>query len=261
MWVHVFGGGGGGKTGSGGQRTGGGGGGYAAGIINVTPGQTLPTITVGSGGTAGVAGGTSSFGTLLTATGGAASVYSSTSAITATGGVGSYSGAVTDPVTYAGGSSIRTVYSAYSATGGGAGGGPYGNGSDVTNSQSGGSIPINLNLSTSAAFTGTNGIEISSANNIFISLANKSLCDHSIAVGNSYGIGGPTANTAQTYGGPFGGGGGSMASNSTITSYYGGIGGIGGGGGGSLIFAGGNMYAGAGGSGMVLLIFTKDLYL
>ena len=59
--------------------TGGDGGGYAQGILDVLPGQILPTITIGAGGTisttlssgSGSAGGTSSVGTLLTATGGA----------------------------------------------------------------------------------------------------------------------------------------------------------------------------------------------
>jgi len=51
----------------------GGGGGFAMGIIDVVPGQVLPIITVGSKGTTGAkAGGTSSVGTLLTATGGSA---------------------------------------------------------------------------------------------------------------------------------------------------------------------------------------------
>ena len=47
--------------------TGGGGGGFAMGIIDVVPGQLLPTITVGA------ISGTSSIGTILSATGGSAS--------------------------------------------------------------------------------------------------------------------------------------------------------------------------------------------
>src|SRR5574343_1316974 len=71
MFVHVFGGGG-----NSGASGGGGGGGFACGIIDVVPGQLLPTITVGA------AGGTSSFGTLLSATGGASN------ALSAAGGTG-----------------------------------------------------------------------------------------------------------------------------------------------------------------------------
>ena len=67
--VAVFGAGGsGGVDRSTGQATGGGGGGFAFGILDVIPGQILPTITIGTGGAgvtssdAGNAGGTSSFG-------------------------------------------------------------------------------------------------------------------------------------------------------------------------------------------------------
>ena len=72
MGVAVFGGGG---AGGSANRGGGGGGGFAYGVVDVMPGQLLPTITVGA------AGGTSSFGAILTATGG------STTA-TGTGGAG-----------------------------------------------------------------------------------------------------------------------------------------------------------------------------
>jgi hypothetical protein len=57
MIVMVWGGGGNGHTASPGG--GGGGGGFAMGIVDVIPGQLLPTITIAA------AGGTSSFGTLL----------------------------------------------------------------------------------------------------------------------------------------------------------------------------------------------------
>ncbi|ABS15013.1 phage tail-collar fiber domain-containing protein [Brucella anthropi] len=73
--VWAGGGGGGGAT-SGGAGGGGGGGGYAEGIYNVLPGATIP-ITIGGGGaggdatgSVGASGGASSFGTLLSATGG-----------------------------------------------------------------------------------------------------------------------------------------------------------------------------------------------
>ncbi|WP_158746089.1 glycine-rich domain-containing protein [Acidisphaera sp. L21] len=70
--VRLCGGGGGGASGQGGA--GGGAGGYAEGIVQVTPGQVIP-ITVAGGGAAGnvaaaTAGGTSNFGSAMSATGG-----------------------------------------------------------------------------------------------------------------------------------------------------------------------------------------------
>ena len=75
MGVAVVGGGGNGRTVSLETAGGGGGGGFAYGVLDVVPGQLLPTITVGA------AAGTSSFGSILSATGGA-------SASTGTGGAG-----------------------------------------------------------------------------------------------------------------------------------------------------------------------------
>ncbi|NTA36841.1 glycine-rich domain-containing protein [Agrobacterium salinitolerans] len=83
--VRVWGGGGGGGGGapSAGLSyagTGGGGGGYAEAVVSVTPGTVIP-VTVGAGGTAGPTqsaggtGGTSSFGAVLSATGGTRGVY------------------------------------------------------------------------------------------------------------------------------------------------------------------------------------------
>jgi hypothetical protein len=78
---------GGGAAGS--TTIGGGGGGFAFAILDVVPGQTLPTLTVAA------AGGTSSVGALITATGGALSVGGTGSvaaglrgAKTASGGAG-----------------------------------------------------------------------------------------------------------------------------------------------------------------------------
>ncbi len=75
--VRLCGGGGGGGAGAPGfGGSGGGGGGYAEGIFAVQPGQVIP-VTVGSAGTAGISGGaaagqggTTSFGTMMAATGG-----------------------------------------------------------------------------------------------------------------------------------------------------------------------------------------------
>ena len=90
MGVMVFGGGGNGGGSSGG---GGGGGGFAWGIVDVNPGQLLPTITVGA------AAGTSSFGTLLTATGG----VTATTTAGGAGGTGSFIANLREGVSATGG--------------------------------------------------------------------------------------------------------------------------------------------------------------
>ena len=85
--VRVVGAGGGGKN----AGTGGGGGGYAHGVFNVTPG-TPYAITVGTGGTGGTsptAGGTSSLGALISATGGGAG-QASAAAVGGTGTGGDF---------------------------------------------------------------------------------------------------------------------------------------------------------------------------
>ena len=93
--VRLCGGGGGGGAGTPTLGGGGGGaGGYAEGIVPVTPSQLVP-IVVGQGGTAGVAsgspagaGGTSSFGTLISATGGSGGANGFTFAFGGSPGVG-----------------------------------------------------------------------------------------------------------------------------------------------------------------------------
>lgn len=93
--VRVVGGGGGGAGSTAAQAGGGGGaGGYAEGIVSLVPGQTVP-VAVGVGGAggaagaSGVAGGTSSFGTMISATGGLGGVFSASSPAGAIGGLGS----------------------------------------------------------------------------------------------------------------------------------------------------------------------------
>lgn len=97
----------------------GGGGGFVSGVIDVTPGQILPTITVGA------AQGTSSIGTLLSAPGASSSTG---------GSAGSYSPAVRYPKAYAGGNGKSTAYS-----GGASSGSIYGAGVDGTVAAAGGS--------------------------------------------------------------------------------------------------------------------------
>jgi hypothetical protein len=124
---------------------GGAGGGCAVGIIDVIPGQLLPTITVGAGGAAktnpgtatassGNAGGTSSIGSLLSATGGAegtASLTSTASIPNPAGGTGSVSATLRGGFIATGGNGGGKP-NANSITGfsggGGAAGTPFGNG-------------------------------------------------------------------------------------------------------------------------------------
>jgi hypothetical protein len=120
------------------------GGGYAEGVINVTPGESL-AVTVGDGGVfnsgnfnsqLGAAGGTSSVGTYLTATGGAAANGSSYYS-PPLGGTGSTSG-VTSPFVASGGSGGSSLYTNGDAPGGGASGSPYGNGGNGSHSNANG---------------------------------------------------------------------------------------------------------------------------
>ncbi|HEY3762306.1 MAG TPA: hypothetical protein VGN23_11225 [Verrucomicrobiae bacterium] len=92
--VEIWGGGGGGGNGSSSYPGGGGGAGaYIFNVFNVTPG-TGYTVTVGSGGNAGQAGGTSSFGALMSATGGHAGSAGGSSQSGAGGSGGTTSGGV-----------------------------------------------------------------------------------------------------------------------------------------------------------------------
>ncbi len=68
--ARVWGAGGGGGGGGGGAGAGGSGGGYTEGYFPVTPGTTI-AITIGVGGSSGLAGGTTSFGAFASASGGA----------------------------------------------------------------------------------------------------------------------------------------------------------------------------------------------
>lgn len=96
---------------------GGGGGGFACGTVTTSPG-TQYSVVIGD------SGGSSSFGTLLSATGGS---YG-------TGGIGCAGASVIDPVTAAGGSGSTAFYYNYvsgrdlATAGGGASGSPYGTG-------------------------------------------------------------------------------------------------------------------------------------
>jgi len=139
--VLVWGGGGSGSVFNGyASTTGGCGGGFAQGIVATTPG-TGYTITIGAGGASvnvsssnngfnGNAGGTSSFSTLLTATGGAGGLQQGSGTVTANGGSGSSSGTLWS-FTATGGGMKNNGY--FWAGGGGSSGSPYGNGSGYQN--------------------------------------------------------------------------------------------------------------------------------
>ena len=157
---------------SGSYISGGGGGGFAMGIIDVAPGQALPTLTVGAGGAAvtsgnnGNAGGTSSIGTILTATGGGAGNYSSPTAVA--GGAGSITGNLRNAFTASGGAPLTG--SSDMGTGGGGSGSPFGvggtSGSGVTSSSATGGGGWGGNGGAASSAIGTGGGGLFSAANI-----------------------------------------------------------------------------------------------
>ena len=259
--VRVVGGGGGGRLGG----AGGGGGGYAHGIFAVAPGNTFP-VTVGVGGTGSASptsGGTSSFSTLISATGGAASSGSTAAA----GGVG-----VGGTFQATGGSSGATGYSGggaagsqlgnggnggiYSGTSYAGGGGGVGNGNGAssvsgTSMSGGGGSPFGPPafvgqgspdaLGNMAANTALAGVTAPSGATNPINATVRFLFD-----GFPGGGGAGTAQTAASSNGGNGGiGGGGGGCYYSTSSAYGGNGGIGGGGGGG--YNGGNGGMGGGG--------------
>lgn len=106
------------------------GGGFAEAIVDVVPGQLLPTITVGT-----TAGSTSSFGALISATGGSARV----------GGVGTVSPGLRGGLTCNGGAAPNSVN-----VGGSASGSPYGVPSTPANGDAGGGAWGNQVVGTSS---------------------------------------------------------------------------------------------------------------
>lgn len=150
--VRVLGAGGGGNGGTGisiAQGTGGGGGGFAMGVFNVSPGAAF-AVTVGLGGRGGrlgtaalpTAGGSSSFGALLTATGGQAGVLASGSHPDVLGGSG-----VGGDFTASGGSVI-----APNGRGGAGAGSQLGNGGSAYSTGGAGLVYDSMNSFGSSAF-------------------------------------------------------------------------------------------------------------
>lgn len=117
--VEVWGGGGGGaSTYNGGGGGGGGGGGYGKQTVSVVPGTTY-NITIGKGGSAGSAGGTTSFGSVINATGGQPGrwlVWNCGSNCTVAGGLGGTSNASTTV------NGVNGAASSFSSSPGGRGG-------------------------------------------------------------------------------------------------------------------------------------------
>lgn len=229
--VRVFGGGGGGKSTGGG----GGGGGHAYGTFTVTP-ATVYAVTIGAAGTGGAsptAGGTSSFGVLLSATGGGAGGTGTGGAGgTGTGGDFQATGGAAGNVNGSGGAGAGSQFGTGGATvGAGSGGGGL-NGGVGSNGNAGSAF----GSATSTTSPGPDVIGASSTN----ALPNGSINAISAPIrfyfdGATGGAGSSSSGTGGIGGPGAGGGGGSNAG-------AGGVGGIGGGG-------GGNSQAGAGGKG------------
>ena len=93
--IRVVGGGGGGQQSGGSGGRGGGGGGYAHGVFSVSPGASY-ALTVGAAGGVNASGGTTSFGALISATGGAGG-SSGGAGGTGTGGTVQYTGGTGGP--------------------------------------------------------------------------------------------------------------------------------------------------------------------
>lgn len=265
--VAVWGGGGnGGTTGPGG------GGGFGFGIYDCKPGNILPTFTVGA------IAGTSSFGTLITATGGVSNTLS------AAGGTGTVNATMRGAFIASGGRGGNN------ATGGGGGGGSfYGNGGNGGDSAApaggggfggnggaggggGGAGQGNHAFSNFAGGTGgpgsangdgpgLYGIQGSpTSESIFLRLFKQSLDGGGSGAAPGPGPGG--GSSSRLYAGGFGGGG------SGGSSAFGGQGGFGGGGGssnttnggnGGLVGGGGGCTSGTapGGQGVIVLYTTE----
>lgn len=223
--VRVLGGGGGAGT----NAAGGGGGGYAHGVFDVTPGATY-SIVVGARGSGGADGGTSSFGALISATGGKGSPAGST--VSAAGGVGvggdfRASGGASGAVAGSGGGGAGSQLGdggASAAKLGSGGGGVSGNPSIGSGGASAfGSIPSQAGVSGDAG-PDIRGRDTPNSANGFVNEVNAVI---RFPFDGFTGSGGSGTNSGSAFhGGPGAGGGGNNLNGG------GGNGGIGGGGGG-----------------------------
>lgn len=190
----------------------GGGGGYAEAIVDVVPGQTLPTITVGVAN-----GASSSFGSLISATGGN----------TTLAGTGTVSSGLRGGFTASGGAGVS------SSNGGAASGSPYGDGGGnaAVGSQGGcgwaGAKAVSLNGATCPYSTfaitdgildvinkrGTTGTGATSATTqAGIGCGAFAQADASVCFPAGFGAGGAYGSTKGSNGGLAGGGGGGSGS-------------------------------------------------
>ena len=205
----------------------GGGGGFAAGILDVLPGQTLPIITVGA------IGGTSSLGTLISATG----------ASGITPGTGAVSATLRGGFTASGGSGFST-----GAPNGAASGSYLGNGGNAGTADRGGCAwgGVTPGISTTG---GTTTISVPyNDDDGWLAIANRRALPGKGATSATefpgFGCGAFSQdNNTMVFPSPVGGGGGYGAT-------VGGRGGYGGGGGGGIA-------VGTGGTGIVILYWTE----
>lgn len=288
--VRVVGAGGSGASGGAQQGTGGGGGGYAHGVFNVTSGTSY-TITVGSGGVAktvvelnGNAGGSSSFGSLISATGGGAGLYQASSTALLSGGAGGIgTGGDFQASGGNGGSKLSGFTGGQLYTGGGGAGsqlGAGGSGGDIkanisTISTGGGGVVNNGGtVATTIANIGTGGGSAFSSPDINPTISSGGVDIIGTSANNPIsasirfpfdsftGAGGNGATGGTATNGTLGGGGGGVGGSPTYVG-KGGIGGGGGGGGNTTIYAGnggigggggaGYTYSGSGGNGLVVV--------
>lgn len=259
--VRIFGGGGGGSV------YGGGGGGHMAyGEFAVTPGQQIP-VTIGLGGSSGAAGGTSSFGTLLSAAGGSAGSINGGGSGGSGGG-----GTVGGNGSYGGGGGSEGIGQ------NGGNGGTYGGGGGGTGGYVAVAIGNNRTIAPGTGGTGGtyggkggNGGAASASGAVGSSGSNGSGGTNTNSMNLEFkgsgsggsgkaGFGYTSGSTKYRYGGPGGGGGGyggnggsaSLVNDGyhTVTQASGGGGGYGAAGGnGHAAMAGGNVEAAAGGGG------------
>ena len=134
--VFVYGGGAGGGDGSSSGGMGGGAGGYAEGVYTVVPLNSY-TVTVGNGGGAGSNGSSSSFGVLISASGGLAGIFESSCGVSGIGsngylntslGNGGTGGSSVNPASNGTGGGGTGGYFYAGGYGGGGGGGGFGGG-------------------------------------------------------------------------------------------------------------------------------------
>jgi hypothetical protein len=229
--------------------SGGAGGGYAQATYNTTSLPSTVTVTVGgfgnggaAGGGAGQSGGTSSFGTLVVATGGSAAT-SGNFTVTCPGGTGTVTGSPISSTTAAGGTGAQNNggasdfdrYGGNSTLGGGGGGGGQGSATQTGSpgpgpAQNGGSTTnAAASIGSSGQLVSNTGLGPQSATAVAANSANGNGIAYPFNVGGGGGSGG---GIGIAYAISSGGGLGPNNAVATATGSAGGAGGFPGGGGG-----------------------------